>query len=124
MSKLGKLVLRHRKLKKLTQKELATQAGVSESYISYVEADSGFKPSREKIQSLAQALALKGRELELFLAAGWLDDNYPKQIPLEAALPSEVIALPGLLNGNQLSKEEKQRLLSTLEAVINSYLNT
>lgn len=123
MSKVGRLLRTFRKRMQLTQRELANLANVSESYVSYVESGGPFKPSREKINILASVLNLAGEDLALFVsAAGYTREDLEQTIPAALALPEEVVALPGLLDGDQLTEEEKRRLLTTLEAVINTYI--
>ena len=75
----GRLVLRYREARGLSQQRLATEAGLSDGYISLIETGRrGSRPSRDTVLALAQALGVPA--VELLRAAGRLqagDDLAP-----------------------------------------------
>ncbi|MCU1483881.1 MAG: family transcriptional regulator [Actinomycetia bacterium] len=75
----GRLVLRYREARGLSQQRLATEAGLSDGYISLIETGRrGSRPSRDTVLALAQALGVPA--VELLRAAGRLqsgDDLVP-----------------------------------------------
>lgn len=69
MSKLGAKLLRLRKERRLTQRDLARASGLTPSYVSKIESDSlRSVPSTDALVSLARALDTD--EVELLSAAG------------------------------------------------------
>ncbi|MBK6658105.1 MAG: helix-turn-helix transcriptional regulator [Proteobacteria bacterium] len=67
----GPLLRRWRELRRLTQLDLALDAGISARHLSYIETGKTL-PSREMLLALAQTLDLPLRERNLlFLAAGY-----------------------------------------------------
>jgi WD40 repeat protein/class 3 adenylate cyclase len=66
----GTLLRRYRKATGLTQEELAEQAGLSARSISDLERGLKYRPHRDTVQLLADALQLSGQERSEFEAAG------------------------------------------------------
>lgn len=70
-SEFGRLVLRFREARGMSQQRLATEAGLSDGYISLIETGRrGARPSRDTVLALAQALGVPA--VELLRAAGRL----------------------------------------------------
>lgn len=60
--RLGRMIKRKRKTKKLTQEGLAAQVGVSGKYIQYIESAKRI-PALKTLYRVARALGVKVREL-------------------------------------------------------------
>ena len=83
----GPLLRRWRELRRLTQLDLALDAGISARHLSYIETGKTL-PSREMLLALAQTMDLPLRERNLlFLAAGYAP--LYEQTPLDDARMDE-----------------------------------
>jgi transcriptional regulator with XRE-family HTH domain len=80
---LGEYLKEQRHHAKLTLRQLADVAGVSNPYLSQIER--GLKrPSAEILQSLASGLRISAESL--YVRAGLLDEHDPDHLPVRAAL--------------------------------------
>ena len=99
----GTLLRSVRRQRSLSQRELASKAGVHHTYISKLESGDE-RPSQEVIRSLAGALGLDRIGLEL--GAGYLPDEFVKVIAARA----ELRALLALAARNRLSDDAYRTL--------------
>ena len=63
MENVGKNILKHRKLRKLTRKALAEKAGVNIKTLEFIETGKTDNPSLDKIVSIAEALEVSLNEI-------------------------------------------------------------
>lgn len=75
---IGDLLRRWRQRRRLSQLDLALEAGVSTRHVSFVETGRSF-PSREMLLNLAEALDVPLRERNALLIAGGYAPVYPQR---------------------------------------------
>lgn len=80
-TKLGEIVLRYRKQRKLTQKQLGELVGISHTYIYNIEKGKNDIPKPEVMARLSQALGVP--ELDLVQAVGYLQGLLPNGLARE-----------------------------------------
>ena len=104
-SPLGDFIRRQRELQKLSMRQLAELAGISNPYLSQIERGLR-RPSAEVLQALAKALQISAESL--YVRAGLLTDE-------DAAAPSvrEAIGRDPLL-----TPEQKQVLLGVYDSYV------
>lgn len=68
----GEFVRAQRRLAQVSQRNLASMAGVSDSYLSQLERGN-YRPSPQVVKSIAQAFGLEPRQLYTML--GFIDDD-------------------------------------------------
>ncbi|MEO8715459.1 MAG: helix-turn-helix domain-containing protein [Acetobacteraceae bacterium] len=91
----GFLLARTRKARRISQMDLAGDAGVSARHLSFVETGRA-RPSRELVLRLCDTLGVGPREADAFLlAAGFAPAH--RETPLEAPAMSEILAALRLL---------------------------
>jgi transcriptional regulator with XRE-family HTH domain len=91
----GMLLARTRRLRRLSQMDLAGDAGVSARHLSFVETGRA-RPSRELVVRLCEALGVPPRETDAFLlAAGFAPQH--RETPLESPAMAEILAALRLL---------------------------
>jgi len=81
----GRLLKRWRDLRKLSQLDLAHEAGVSARHLSFIESGRS-KPSREMLMTLADALDVPLRERNALLNAAGFATLYRESAPDDAEL--------------------------------------
>lgn len=121
MSDFGRLLRKYRDNRGLTQEKLAEMAGVTISYISHLESDGPFNPSRRRVLALAEALELEPDEHRMFVySAGYVTDTYSESNVGNASseLPPEIRVLPSILKSDELSEPEKENMIKMIEMLI------
>ena len=94
-AEVGALLARARKARRLSQMDLAGEAGVSTRHLSFVETGRA-RPSRALVLRLCESLGVAPRDTDAFLlAAGFAPAH--RETPLEAPAMAEVIAALRLL---------------------------
>src|SRR3954469_10361508 len=84
---LGEYLKEQRQHAKLSLRQLADAAGVSNPYLSQIERGLK-KPSAEILQSLAKGLRISAESL--YVRAGILDEQDPSQVEVKAAILGDV----------------------------------
>ncbi|GAA2048065.1 helix-turn-helix transcriptional regulator [Streptomyces cheonanensis] len=102
MASLGEFLREQRRQAKLSLRQLADMAGVSNPYLSQIERGLR-KPSAEILQQIAKGLRISAETL--YVQAGILDAEAVKEEPGAGGVPAAVLADP------ELSDEQKQALL-------------
>lgn len=94
---IGGLLARTRKARRVSQLDLAGEAGVSARHLSFVETGRA-RPSRELVLRLCETLGVSAREADAFLlAAGFAPAH--RETPLASPAMAEIIAALRLLLG-------------------------
>ncbi len=94
---IGGLLARTRKARRVSQLDLAGEAGVSARHLSFVETGRA-RPSRELVLRLCETLGVSAREADAFLlAAGFAPAH--RETPLESPAMAEIIAALRLMLG-------------------------
>jgi len=94
---IGGLLARTRKARRVSQLDLAGEAGVSARHLSFVETGRA-RPSRELVLRLCDTLGVSAREADAFLlAAGFAPAH--KETPLESPAMAEILAALRLMLG-------------------------
>ena len=102
---LGDYLKEQRVSAKLSLRQLAEQAGVSNPYLSQIERGLR-RPSAEVLQQIAKALRISAEQL--YIRAGIVDPRDGAGEPVELAI----------LNDPQLSERQKQSLLDVYESFL------
>ncbi|MFI9465416.1 helix-turn-helix domain-containing protein [Streptomyces xiamenensis] len=102
MASLGEFLREQRRQAKLSLRQLADVAGVSNPYLSQIERGLR-KPSAEILQQIAKGLRISAETL--YVQAGILDADTVKEQTEAGGVPAAVLADP------DLSDEQKQALL-------------
>lgn len=93
----GALLARARRARRVSQLDLAVEAGISPRHLSFVETGRA-RPSRGLVLRLCEALGVSPRDTDAFLlAAGFAPAH--RETPLEAPAMAEVLAALRLLLG-------------------------
>ncbi len=100
---LGEYLKEQRHSAKLSLRQLADLAGVSNPYLSQIERGLK-KPSAEILQSLAKGLRISAESL--YVRAGILDEQVPAQVEVKAAILGDL----------GLSERQKRVLLDIYES--------
>jgi transcriptional regulator with XRE-family HTH domain len=104
----GDFVLAQRKMARLSQRQLARESGVSDSYLSQMERGM-YRPSPEVMKSLAQALGLSPYVFYAFF--GLLDDD-------EEARERSVDVEEAIGRDRRLTSDAKQALAAMYRALV------
>jgi transcriptional regulator with XRE-family HTH domain len=102
---LGDYLKEQRVSAKLSLRQLAEQAGVSNPYLSQIERGLR-RPSAEVLQQIAKALRISAEQL--YIRAGIVDPREGAGEPVELAI----------LNDSQLTERQKQSLLDVYESFL------
>lgn len=109
---LGQKIRMQRKLKKMTQEQLGNAIGVSKMAISKYERNIVDNMGRDKVMALSKILDIPIID---FLESSDESENFEQVTPEEFA-----IEVRRLLNKtNNLTEQQKQHLLNTLEFICN-----
>src|SRR3954452_6089790 len=100
---LGEYLKEQRQHAKLSLRQLADAAGVSNPYLSQIERGLK-KPSAEILQSLAKGLRISAESL--YVRAGILDEQDPSQVEVKAAILGDLA----------LNERQKRVLLDIYES--------
>ncbi len=109
LSTLGRFIRSQRQLAKLSQRELARLADLSDPYISQIERGL-HTPSLRVLTSLASALNLRAETLLTY--AGLTDNTADSNSDTHPSTEAAILADPAL------TTEQRQALLSTYQAFI------
>jgi transcriptional regulator with XRE-family HTH domain len=113
----GIMLKHYRKLKNLSLKQLEEISGVSASYVNRLERGERKSPSITKILQLAEALEIPNS----VLVATIIQEPRTHE---KIALSELLIKHEYLLNGEELSREAKERLLKIIEHIAQCQWNS
>lgn len=106
----GDRVRRYRRLRKLTQDQLADRSDVDRRQIGRLEAGEVLEPAAETVRRLATAMGIPIRALAEPL--GWYSDE-PAPADFQEAAESAIV-------GSDLSDEKKRAALEVIRALFTS----